>query len=183
MPEGDGRASDRMSAMPLPPAKSHVQPPAVGNDRGSSLAPPFRAATGTREARRAANANDTPWQVADQGEVHPAFREDVLQTTAAIRSTLPAKPPQEFPVDAFIIPEDTRRIPTGLDETQVEAVMQNTEHPRHDPVHDLADRFEKLSRRLRSEELDSLLPSLTRGDRFDLLLAGFLAGYFSARDA
>ena len=36
---------------------------------------------------------------------------------------------------------------------------------------------------LRDEQLESLLPSLAGGDRFDALVAGYLAGYFSAKDA
>jgi len=36
---------------------------------------------------------------------------------------------------------------------------------------------------LRAEDVESLLPSLAQGDRFDTLVAGFLAGYFSAKNA
>jgi hypothetical protein len=46
---------------------------------------------------------------------------------------------------------------------------------------ELADRFERLSSRLRGEAFDSLTESLARGDRLDLLMAGFLSGYSSAR--
>lgn len=49
--------------------------------------------------------------------------------------------------------------------------------------HDLADRLQQLSQRLREEDPETLLPSLARGDRFEVLIAGLLAGYLSAKNA
>lgn len=106
-----------------------------------------------------------------EGLVEPAFGDDANVTSDAI---LAGNTEDEFPIDAFIIPEHARRVPTGL---------PDPDFAHHgDPTHELAERFEKLSRRLRAEDIESLLPSLARGDRFDALVAGFIAGYFSARD-
>jgi len=124
-----------------------------------------------------AEAERTPWSSIErsdpevEGVVEPAFGEDLSSTTDGI---LASTPEDEFPIDAFIIPEHAKRVPTGV---------PDPDHANHtDPSHELAERFEMLSRRLRAEDIESLLPSLARGDRFDALVAGFIAGYFSARD-
>ena len=110
----------------------------------------------------------------EEGVVEPAFEEDVNAT----EEMLAENSPDEFPADAFIIPEDSRRVPTGL----APEIVEQIKHHHDDAAHVIADRFEKLSRRLRSESLDTLLQSLARGDRFDALIAGFLAGVVSAKD-
>ena len=195
MSAGSSNTGDVISGFPLPPAVTQ-QSGNSGADRGALPAPPFymgplaasspapSAALELAAPSEESQLDGLSWEaMSDEGVVEPMFEEPVAATTEEILAAALQRTAEEFPVDAFMIPEGTRRVPTGLDQAQVDLVKHHTEHPNHDPAHDLADRFEKLSRRLRAESIDSLLPSLTRGDRFDTLLAGFLAGYFSARDA
>lgn len=185
---------DPTDGSPLPPAVTQWTINGTG-DHGAAPAPPFLpkgtaptptpTPTPTPPVMQSTLPTDDilPWDddSDDEGVVEPMFEEDVKVTTEEILASAHAGR-EEFPVDAFIIPEDTRRLPTGLAPEVAHAAQQHN-RDKPDTAHELADRFEKLSRRLRNEGLDSLLPSLTRGDRFDALLAGFLAGYFSARDA
>lgn len=182
--------NDPTGGSPLPPAVTQWTVNGTG-DRGAAPVPPF-APGGSAPPPRAQLATPQPEPESDDlmgwssmsdedGIVEPMFEEDVAVTTAEILASAEAER-EEFPVDAFIIPEDARRVPTGMAPDVVEAAKHHM-HDKPDTAHEIADRFEKLSRRLRNEEIDSLLPSLMRGDRFDSLLAGFLAGYFSARDA
>jgi hypothetical protein len=182
--------TDPKDGSPLPPAVTQWTVNGTG-DRGAAPVPPFSPGASVPAVPAAAPAPQLdapvlmPWDIggetSDDGVVEPMFEEDVAATTEEILANAQASR-EEFPVDAFIIPEDTRRVPTGLSAGVVEAAKSHM-YDKPDTAHELADRFEKLSRRLRNEEVDTLLPSLMRGDRFDSLLAGFLAGYFSARDA
>ncbi len=88
---------------------------------------------------------------------------------------------EAIPFDAFLLTPEVEQIPAG-------PVTESPPMPALDqvlavlPVHqELADRLERLSRRLRAEELSALLSSLAQGDHFDALMAGFLAGHVSAR--
>ena len=99
-----------------------------------------------------------------------------------------------------IVAEDAAQAEAVEEPAPVEDILQMTEAPAteapiesaeqgleaaqaQEAARELAGRLEQLSRRLRGEQLESLLPSLASGDRFDALVAGFLAGYFSAKDA
>ena len=188
---GSAGPGDPAAGMPLPPAVTQRTVLAGTGDEHASPAPPFRtgmiaaAATPALASPAAEEFAEVPWAPMsedEEGEVAAVFEEDVALTTEEILAS--ARPrTEEFNVDAFIIPEDSTSVPTGLDAAQVEAVKHHSAHPPHDAAHDVADRFERLSRRLRTEGLDSLLPSLARGDTFDSMLAGFLAGYLSAKSS
>lgn len=183
----------------LPPAVTNRAGTTVGNDRGAPLAPPYRPVAPKRAgslqpvAATAAPSAAVPilpatdetmsWVAPSaEGEVEPIFEGD-LSLTPAPAPVTSERPKEAFPIDAFIITEETKVVPTGLAPAEVEAVKQQTEHPPQDAAHDVADRFEKLSRRLRTEDPESLMRSLAEGDRFDTLLAAFLTGYFAKQDA
>ena len=173
---------ERPLTVPYPPAVTRW-PKAAPAAGAAVMAPPFR----TDNAKVApfvspqAPATATPsesWEnMPEEGVVEAAFEEDVARATDGLNNDT------EFPFRAFIIPEDTKRVPTGLDAAQVEAVTQHTEQPDRDANHDLADRLELLARRLRSGDVSSLLENLARGDRFDHLIAPFIASYFSKKNA
>ncbi len=175
----------RAAAVPFPPAITRWTV-VTATAKSVPLAPPFRTPAADRvlsgnpaTSEGITETTETVWdQVLEEGVVEATFAEDVSRATDGIRPEA-----NEFPIDAFIIPEDAKRVPTGMDAAQVEAAIHHTEHPDHDAAHDLADRFEKLSRRLRSEDIKTLLNNLADGDRFEALVAPFIAGYFSAKNA
>jgi len=113
---------------------------------------------------------------ADEGVVEPVFEEDVHATEEMLAES--ARGNAEFPMDAFIIPEDAERLPTG--------VAENGEAPEtgeRSAAGEIAARFENISKLLREEDVNELLRRLARGDKLDALLAGLLAGYLSTHDA
>lgn len=123
----------------------------------------------------AAMAESAPWDSDDdeeEGTVEPMFGEDVSDAEAALAAL--SKAAEEFPLDAFIIPEQSQRVPTGLEGKSHSAPREKT------PVKELADRLEKLSHRLRVEDSAPLLERLAAGDRLDTMLAGLIAGYLAA---
>lgn len=109
----------------------------------------------------------------ETGEVEAVFEADVSETAAALAELSRAARSEEFPLDAFIIPEHAQRIPNGFEGKKL------PEPPRHTPVTDLADRLEKLSHRLRVEDANAVVARLAGGDKLDALLAGLLAGYIA----
>jgi hypothetical protein len=119
--------------------------------------------------------DDVSWQdfADDEGTVEPAFEADVSDTEAALAalSQIAIKTEEDFPLDAFIIPEHSRSLPTGL------AADAVTAEPTHTPIRDLADRLEKLSHRLRMEDSEALISRLAGGDKTDAMLAVLLAGF------
>lgn len=119
---------------------------------------------------------DFPWESIEAGSAEPAFDADTAETEAALEAIAGGRvPADEFPLDAFIIPEHPRHVPTGM-EGQVRATPIT-----HTPVTDLADRLEKLSHRLRVEDAQSVLGRLAAGDRLDAMLAGLLAGFLAGQ--
>ena len=175
-PTGSGKKN---GAVPFPPAITQWTQGPEAADTRVPLAPPFylniRPAT---KPAVDADALEAPWApMAEEGVVEATFAEDVSRAADTIRSS-----EAEFPIDAFMIPEDSSRVPTGLNAEQVEAVIQHTEHPELDTQHELSDRFEMLSRRLRAENLDALLPALAQGDHFERMVAPLIEEYFSAKN-
>jgi len=121
-------------------------------------------------------ASELAWDTTDgEGVVEPAFEEDVHATEEMLADS--ARSAQEFPMDAFIIPEHTSRLPTGV------ADEEGAEADEDGATAEIAARFEEISKLLREEDVNELLVRLARGDRLDALLAGFLAGYLSTHDA
>lgn len=168
------------SGSPLPPAFTKH-----GDGRGASngdgrLAPPFVGGPGgiwrdEPEAQQppitaSSGGGGMPWQTPDEGVVEPAFEAD---TDAVLAELDQQAIREEFPLDAFIVPEETRRMPAGMEGQ----AMPTGPEPTH--VTALADRLEKLSHRLRVEDTNAMLSKLARGDRLDALLAGLLAGYLA----
>jgi hypothetical protein len=129
--------------------------------------------------------DDLSWseELDEEGTVEPVFEEDVSATAASLAAlsraaqsaAAPSTDDDEFPMDAFIIPEHSRRLPEGLSEDTV--ASQQT----HTPVTDLADRLEKLSHRLRVEETEAVVTRLTTGDKLDALIAGLISGYLAGK--
>ena len=162
----------------MPPVTSHsafgVPSPGEGNGR---IAPPFvgHPTIATPDAAAAPYEDPgMPWESPlDEGTVEPVFEADVSEAEAALAElSQNARSDAEFPLDAFIIPEQSQRVPTGLE-------GKTATHAEHTPITDLADRLEKLSHRLRVEESETLLSRLAAGDKLDALLAGLLAGYLA----
>lgn len=77
----------------------------------------------------------------------------------------------DFPLDAFIIPEGTERLPAGLAEADRRQRQRASE---------LADRLEALAWRLRREGYSALARQTAHGDPVDALIAGILAGYLGS---
>lgn len=121
---------------------------------------------------------DMPWtEPAEEGVVEPMFEADVSDTTAALAAISQAhtRLDGEFPLDAFIIPEHSQRLPSGLEGQPA------SENP-HTPVTDLADRLEKLSHRLRVEEAGRVMGRMASGDKLDAMLAGLLGGFLAGKE-
>ena len=112
----------------------------------------------------------------DEGVVEPAFEmaadEVLLELT---QDADEAGRKEEFPLDAFIVPEQAQHVPSGLEGTAA------TPPPPPSATVSLAERLEKLSHRLRVEESDAVVRRLASGDRLDALLAGLLAGYLAGK--
>lgn len=125
------------------------------------------------EAPAGGTEAETPWQVENEGVAEPVFEEDVHAT----EEMLAEKAAGDFPLDAFIIPEDAQRLPTGV------ADQQPTDANGSGAAVEIAARFEHVSRLLREEDVNELLRKLARGDKLDALLAGLLAGYLATHDA
>jgi hypothetical protein len=119
---------------------------------------------------------EIPWaqdEDDETGEVEAVFEADVSETEAALAELGRVARSEEFPLDAFIIPEHARRIPNGFEGKKL------PEPAPHTPVTELAERLEKLSHRLRVENADAVIARLAGGDKLDALLAGLLAGYIA----
>ena len=114
-----------------------------------------------------------PWEQDaedEEGTVEAVFEADVSETEATLAALAP---PTEFPMDAFIIPEETQRVPSGLEGVAIPIP------PARTPVSELADRLEKFSHRLRVEDTNDVIARFAAGDKIDTLLAGLLAGYIA----
>lgn len=132
----------------------------------------------------AAEEDDLQWgdDLEEEGTVEAVFEADVSATSDSLkalsRAAQAASAPagdDAFPMDAFIIPEHSRRLPEGLSEDTVATPQAQT------PVTDLADRLEKLSHRLRVEETEAIVTRLTTGDKLDALIAGLISGYLAGK--
>lgn len=163
----------------MPPVTSQpVAPDHVSTDGLGRLAAPFVgrptiAAPTPPVADTPAFDDAMPWEgpAEDEGTVEPVFEADVSETAAVLAElSASARREEEFPLDAFIIPEQAHRVPTGLEGKPL------PEHKAPTPVTELADRLEKLSHRLRVEDSDAVLKRLAAGDKLDALLAGLIAG-------
>lgn len=92
---------------------------------------------------------------------------------------------EAFPIDAFIIPDDSERMPAGVGSgtaAQPETISNAPRSATLDRAQRLADRLEALAHRLRAQGPAALGTGLESGDRFDAVLTGLLAGYLAAGD-
>lgn len=167
-----GPVTSQLGGVPAAPLNGAVRMAAPFVGQPTIVAAPAQAAAPAAEAV----VEETLWEPDDEdetGEVEPVFEADVSETEAALAEFSRAARSEEFPLDAFIIPEHAQRIPNGFEGKKL------PEPPAHTPVTDLADRLEKLSHRLRVEDANAVVARLAGGDRLDALLAGLLAGYIA----
>lgn len=82
----------------------------------------------------------------------------------------PERADHTFPLDAFIIPPDTKRLPKGL---------EHAEQLHLEIAEALAKRLEAVAQRLRREGFAGLLQHQAGQEPIDTLIAGVLAGYLS----
>jgi hypothetical protein len=163
-----------------------------GPDQPAPLAPPYIAGSrplseeppqGDLHAPEPATANeeiaeDMPWDSmsdeSNEGVVEPAFKADtdaVLEELTQHAAEMGNR--EDFPLEAFIVPEQSERLPNGMEGRPLPPAPENT------PITSLAERLEKLSHRLRVDETEMIIRRLAEGDRLDTLLAGLLAGYLA----
>jgi hypothetical protein len=133
---------------------------------------------------------EMPWQdLAVEAVAEPVAPEPEIEEVEFFAGDIALGEPEDAqiaaeaatPFEAFLLTPEVELIPAApasepeplADLEQVLAILP--------PHMQLADRFERLSLRLRAEPLDTLLPSLAQGDHFDALMAGFLAGYVAAK--
>ncbi len=84
----------------------------------------------------------------------------------------PESADQAFPLDAFFIPPDAKRLPKGL---------EHAEELHVEIAEALAKRLEGVAQRLRREGFTGLLHPADDDEPIDTLLAGLLAGYLADR--
>lgn len=161
--------SSTSSAAPLAP------PYIAGSKAASREAPPVELPLPVEATAKEESADDMVWKpVSEEGEVEPVFQadtdavfEELTQHAAETTSR------EEFPLEAFIVPEQSERLPNGMEGKQLPPPPENT------PITSLAERLEKLSHRLRIDDMDVIVRRLAAGDRLDTMLAGLLAGYLA----
>jgi hypothetical protein len=172
---------DARIAPPFVPAQAAPEPEATPSvePEASAANEPFESQLDAEPAFEAAPEPEEPqdeWDVlSDEGVVEPAFEADtdaVLQELTEQAAELSLR--EDFPLEAFIVPEQTQHVPSGLE-------GRPSTEPEPTPVSSLAERLEKLSHRLRVEETDAIVRRLAAGDRLDSLLAGLLAGYLAGK--
>ena len=149
----------------MPPALTQRGDGSSESNGNGRLAPPFVAPLAATDS-----GDLMPWETPPEGVVEPVFEAD---TDAALEELSQQATREEFPLDAFIVPEQTKRMPAGLEGKAVPV--------HHEPKQliALATRLEKLSHRLRVEETAVMLRELAKGDRLDAMLAGLIAGYLA----
>ena len=157
---------------------ARMAPPFVGGPASGVPAsvPQFQAEPAETVSAAAAHREEDimPWEpMDDEGVVESVFEADTDDVLAQLSKQAQK---EEFPMDAFIIPEQAQRVPTGLEG------KPRTADPEHTPLSTLADRLEKLSHRLRVEDTQVVVRRLAGGDKLDALLAGLLAGYLAGSE-
>ena len=153
---------------------SPLAPPFIAGTRaGTVTSPPVEAKAPAEVPAEEEKPSDMIWDpMSDEGVVEPAFVadtdavfEELTQQAESLR--------EEFPLEAFIVPEQSDRVPTGMEGKPLPPAPEST------PLTSLAERLEKLSHRLRVEDTDAVVRRLAGGDRLDTLLAGLLAGFLA----
>jgi hypothetical protein len=167
------------ASTPLPPALTRRADSGGAWEAGPPL-PPFLAGEQARsaEADRVVSADALPGHSPDAYPEEPSARGPDEEGEEA------------FPLDAFFIPEGADHILPADDDgawSAAAGVATGDVAPfltgggdHLPPEVELADRLERLARRLRTEGAGALLDPTGREDRLDTLLGGVLAGYLAA---
>jgi hypothetical protein len=187
----DGNSEDKTSrnGAILPPVvtrRTGSRVPSISG-RSAPIAPPFVAGKKSTpvelpvevqppfEATVQQETNEEmAWDsISDEGVVEPVFQADTDAVLEELTEQAAAAQREEFPLDAFIVPEQAHRVPNGMEGKPVTAAPETT------PLSSLAERLEKLSHKLRVEDTDEVIRRLASGDRLDALLGGLVAGYLA----
>lgn len=136
--------------------------------------------------------SDEPVSPPAQGGAHAGHGHGLGTPAAPAPAPAPVDPlaPEDegdvFPIEAFIIPEDAERLPSGVDGVPSQQGMPLSKKLMQPLPEDraarLANRLEAIARRLRTDGAAALDQDLQSRDRFDALLVGVLAGYLAAGD-
>ncbi len=176
------------SFSPMPPVVSRpVTPRSVGIADGQMLAPigggpasvPAMPKPVTEDEALAPEVAELPAHEEPSAleDVPLVFDADDWETEAsldALSSPTDASSAEgSFPLDAFISPEQPPEQPTAIESSAPAPASETT----LSPAHELADRLERLSQRMRADDASAVLAQLARGDKLDAMLAGLLAGY------
>jgi hypothetical protein len=95
---------------------------------------------------------------------------------AQVSAFAPDGQAENFPMDAFFIPEGADHVPAGVDAS----AAQHLEHRVELDPKAIAERLEMVARRLRLDGKDALEPMLD-GDRLDALLGRVLGEYLASQ--
>ncbi|MEX0890679.1 MAG: hypothetical protein WEB88_00825 [Gemmatimonadota bacterium] len=154
----------REDSVPLPPVTGGQRDlPPDGNQRP---VPPFVASAAEDGVRE-----DVALPEGEEPEGHAGFAwGDDGEEDPALTAELARRGTDAFPMDAFIIPEEADRLPTP---SEVFASRELTQ--------DLARRLHAFADALEADGHDAVRRALDDGDRFESLLAGFVAGYLAAQ--
>lgn len=175
--------------MPEPPA---AQPPMpwetpLSNSEEFSGSPDSAIPSGplvTAETGETAPRDLDDWEEGidpEGGQAVPAYGDEESVEDAAFSSPPqvdeegvvigePERADRLFPLDAFFIPPDTKRLPKGLEHAEVLHL---------EVAEALAKRLESVAQRLRREGFAGLLHVEPGQEPIDTLIAGVLAGYLS----
>lgn len=157
-------ANDHSALPPLPPAVTRQPGTSARPASADVMLPPFVPA-----AARAA---------AEYGAAVEATAPAVAVSAEAMSAVTVAEPAAEdgetFPLDAFIVPDDARRVPAGLGSEAVEDVATGE-------ILAVAERLEAIARRVRAHG-EAAIHELAAGeDRLDAMVSALLAGYIAGR--
>jgi hypothetical protein len=86
-----------------------------------------------------------------------------------------------FPLDAFIVPEDARRVPAGVGSVETDAQAAATKLEDR-ALQEMVDRLAGLAHRIQREGRAALNDQLHSGDRFEALVATLISGFLATRD-
>jgi hypothetical protein len=151
-----------------------IVPPFVAGKKSAPVELPVEVKPPIEATVQQEANEEMPWDsISDEGVVEPVFQADTDAVLEALTEQADAAKREEFPLDAFIVPEEAHRVPNGMEGKPVTAAPETT------PLSSLAERLEKLSHKLRIEDTDEVIRRLASGDRLDALLGGLVAGYLA----
>ena len=153
---------------------SPIAPPFVAGKKSAPVELPVEVKPPIEATVQQEANEEMPWDsISEEGVVEPVFQADTDAVLEELTEQAAAAKREEFPLDAFIVPEQAHRVPNGMEGTPVTATPETT------PLSSLAERLEKLSHKLRIEDTDEVIRRLASGDRLDALLGGLVAGFLA----